>query len=450
MNHNSLSTEQQDALALAQEKMAQDQANPTAIKVFTSYFQQLAEGATGLIPEESITPLTQAEEITEFSQDPKLANQALGKTVFLKLNGGLGTSMGLAKAKSLLPVRGGQTFLDLIFAQIRAARLRSGSEIPLLLMNSFRTRNDCRPLFPADLQVKGLPVDFLQGRVPKLAVSDLSPISWPENPELEWCPPGHGDVFTSLHELKILDTLLDAGYRYLANSNSDNLGASPSADLAGWFATSGASFAAEVCRRTTADRKGGHLAIRKSDNQLILRDTAQTPNEDMPFFTDEHLHCYFNTNNLWFNIEALRDLLRNTDGVVGLPMIRNQKTVDPTRNDSPSVYQLESASGAIIERFSDSQAIVVPRSRFLPVKTTNDLFLLRSDAYDLTSDFELVLNRENAPLINLDPRYFALIEDFSARVNQVPSLTKVESLTVNGNYTFTGSEQLQGNVTLES
>ncbi|MDY5584366.1 MAG: UTP--glucose-1-phosphate uridylyltransferase, partial [Arcanobacterium sp.] len=257
-----------------------------------------------------------------------------------------------------------------------------------------------------------------------------------------------GDIFTSLYDLQLLDQLLDAGYRYLANSNSDNLGGAPSAELAGWFAQSGVSYAPEVCVRTAADRKGGHLAKRKSDGQVILRDTAQTPEADMHYFTDEFRHRFFHTNNLWFNIEALRDLLRATEGRVGLPLIRNKKNVDPADKSTPEVYQIESASGAIVERFSDSTPIAVPRSRFLPVKTTNDLFLLRSDAYDLTADSRIELNRDEAPLIDLDPKYFGLISDFAQRVPAVPSLAQVTSLKVNSDYTFTGTEKLSGDVEL--
>src|SRR5690606_22911898 len=128
----------------------------------------------------------------------------------------------------------------------------------------------------------------------------------------------------------ILDLLLEKGFRYASVSNSDNLGAAPNAEIAGWFAASGAPYAAELCRRTANDRKGGHLEIRKADGQLILRDTAQTSDEEMHFFTDEHRHPYFHTNNLWFDLQVLRDALAERDSVLGLPLIKNSKTVDPS------------------------------------------------------------------------------------------------------------------------
>ena len=96
--------------------------------------------------------------------------------------------------------------------------------------------------------------------------------------------------------------------------------------IAGWFAASGAPYAAEICRRTAADRKGGHLAIRKADQQLILRDTAQTAAEEMHYFTDEFRHPYFHTNNLWFDLEVLS---RDSEGA----QLRARTAADQERED---------------------------------------------------------------------------------------------------------------------
>src|SRR5690606_34222700 len=118
-------------------------------------------------------------------------------------------------------------------------------------------------------------------------------------------------------------------------------------------------YAAELCRRTANDRKGGHLAIRKADGQLTLRDTAQTSDEEMHFFTDEHRHPYFHTNNPWFDLQVLRDALAERDSVLGLPLIKNTKAVDPSDSSSPKVIQIETAMGAAIEVFPGATAIVV-------------------------------------------------------------------------------------------
>ena len=204
-----------------------------------------------------------------------------------------------------------------------AARKDYGVSLPLIFMNSFRTQADTLAALTRypDIEVAGLPLDFLQNQEPKLRADDLTPVSWEKDPSLEWCPPGHGDIYTALYGSGLLDKLIDAGYRYAMTSNSDNLGATPNAEIAGWFAASGAPYAAELCVRTINDRKGGHLAIRKADGQLILRDTAQTPPEQMDYFTDEHRHPFFHTNNLWFDLVKLRDALVERNAVLGLPPV---------------------------------------------------------------------------------------------------------------------------------
>lgn len=429
----------EQGLQAAQRKMRDAGVAQQAIDVFTHYYRALEEGATGLIPEDTIEPLTRIDSIEDVEVSEEDARRALSQTVLIKLNGGLGTSMGMPKAKSLLPVRGGKSFLDLLVDQVMAARARYGVSLPLVFMDSFRTSEDTLAALAAHpgIEVDGLPLDFIQNREPKLRADDLTPVQWPANPELEWCPPGHGDIYTALLASGVLDALLERGFRYAMTSNSDNLGAAPSARIAGWFAASGAPYAAELCRRTPADVKGGHLAVRKDDGRIILRDTAQTPPEEMHYFTDQFRHPFFHTNNLWFDLEVLRDTLRERDGVLGLPLIKNAKTVDPADRSSTPVIQLECAMGAAIEAFEGATAIEVPRSRFQPVKTTNDLLLVRSDVYEVDEEGLLVQVPQEACTIDLDPAYFKTIQDFDARFpNGAPSLRGARSLTVRGDWTF--------------
>src|SRR5205085_1349609 len=150
----------------------------------------------------------------------------------------------------------------------------------------------------------------------------------------------------------------------------DNLGATPDPRVAGWFASSGLPYATEVCVRTPADRKGGHLAVRRHDQQLVLRDSAQTAPDDEAAFADINRHRYFHANSLWIDLDVLHGLLSDNDGVLGLPLIRNEKTVDPADKTSPAVVQIETAMGAAVEVFSGAEALEVERSRFLPVKST--------------------------------------------------------------------------------
>ena len=438
-------------LAQAQQRMLDGGVHQRAIDVFSHYYGQLESGATGMIAEADIDPLENVSHRSELVVGPEAQREAAGVTAIIKLNGGLGTSMGMDSAKSLLKVRPDLTFLDVIVGQVQSVRRRLGVPLPLMFMNSFRTRDDTLAALAAytDLATDGLPLDFLQNREPKLRADDLSPVHWPSDPSLEWCPPGHGDLYTALEVSGVLDSLLEHGFRFASVSNSDNLGASPDPAMMGWFAASGAPYAAEVCRRTAADVKGGYLVVRRTDGRLVLRETAQTSPDDWEAAQDISRHRYFHTNSLWFDLLALRTTLEERDGVLGLPLIRNTKTVDPTDASSPEVIQIETAMGAAIEVFEGAQAIEVDKSRFLPVKTTNDLLVLRSDAYDVGADFTVRAQAEKPPRVELDARYFRTIAHFDARIPSTPSMVDARSLTVVGDWTFGADVVVRGDVRLE-
>ena len=254
-------------------------------------------------------------------------------------------------------------------------------------MNSFYTREDTLAALEAHPELDSdVPADFVQNKEPKIRVDDLTPVEWPDDPALEWCPPGHGDIYTALLTSGTLEQLLDTGYEYAFLSNSDNLGAVLDPRILSWFAAEELPFVMEVARKTDADRKGGHPARLKETGQLVLRETAQTPEDDMERFPDIDRWTYFNTNNLWVNLRALAAVLDENDGVLGLPMIVNRKTVDPCDKSTPEVFQLETAMGAAVGVFEGARVLSVPRPRFAPVKTTDDLLVLRSDAYVLTDD----------------------------------------------------------------
>lgn len=425
--------------------------HPAAVDVFSHYYQQLETGATGLMPEAEIEPINDPAKLTDLDIDEATAKAALEQTVVIKLNGGLGTSMGMQRVKSLLEVRDGLTFLDVIVSQVLSARERRGVALPLVFMNSFRTRDDTLGALAAypDLSVYDLPLDFLQNREPKIRADDLMPVEWPADPSLEWCPPGHGDLYTALSASGTLAQLLEAGLRYAFVSNSDNLAATADPTVAGWFASTGAPFATEVCRRTPADRKGGHLAIRKRDGQLVLRETAQTAPEETELFADISRHRYANTNNLWLDLRALADTLTASGGVLGLPLIRNNKTVDPADSSSPAVIQIETAMGAAVEVFPGAVALEVERARFVPVKSTNDLFVLRSDVYEMSDDFSITLAKglSDAPLVDLDPAFYKLITNFDARLPAgPPSLLGATTFTVRGDWRFGAGVVARGDV----
>ena len=218
-------------------------------------------------------------------------------------------------------------------------------------------------------------------------------------------------------------------------SNSDNLGASLDLQILTHFAKTDAPFMMECCERTENDKKGGHLAVRNSDQQLILRESAMCADEDEPAFQDITKHRFFNTNNLWIRLDKLKEIINENGGFIPLPMIKNKKTVDPKDDSSQKVVQLETAMGAAIEMFKGATAIVVPRTRFAPVKKCNDLLLLRSDAYVIVNH-KPALNpacNGKAPTMELDSKKYKLVgalED--ATTGGVPSLVQCTKLKVKG------------------
>jgi UTP--glucose-1-phosphate uridylyltransferase len=255
------------------------------VAVFKRNYEALLRNETGMIPEQSIeaaSGLPKSESLKADGQGAKLSEVAV-----IKLNGGLGTGMGLQGPKSLLAVRDGVNFLDLMVIQTLALRETSGQKVRLLLMNSFSTSEDTLTHLQRYSE-QGLSaadeVEMMQNMVPKIDAATLKPVEWPIDPEQEWCPPGHGDVYPALVGSGWLDRLLGDGVKYAFVSNSDNLGAVFDAALLEFFAESGAPFMMEVTRRTAADKKGGHLAKRISDGRLLLREVAQCPDEDLEEF----------------------------------------------------------------------------------------------------------------------------------------------------------------------
>lgn len=434
--------------AASERKMRAAGLPELAIRAFRRSFDALVAGERGTLSRREIDPV---DDVPAFAETPALraaGERALARAVVIKLNGGLGTTMGMTQAKSLLPVKAGHTFLDVIALQIRALAQRTGVRVPLVLMNSFRTRADSLAALAKHGALSGpLAPDLVQHKVPRLSASDLAPVAWPREPEHEWCPPGHGDLYTALVTSGALAAMRAAGLRWAFVSNSDNLGAALDPALLGWFAESGAPFAMEVKRRSEADRKGGHLARSKS-GRLVLRETAQCPDDELASFQDVALYKFFNTNNLWIDLEALARALSEHGGVLPLPLIRNEKRVDPLDAGSPRVIQLETAMGAAIQCFAGALAIQVPSHRFAPVKSTGDLLAIRSDAYVLSDDFR-VLPAPGGPgdqlVVELDPAYFQRVDQLDARTpHGPPSLIRARRLVVRGDYTFAQGEVIEG------
>ncbi len=435
------------ARAAAEQRLRADGSSDAAVAAFLDVFDRLAAGQTGMLPESGLEPLEDLPDADDLHGDP---GDALARVLVVKLNGGLGTSMGLTGPKSLLPVRDGQTFLDLTARQIDALRARTGVAVPLVLMDSFATRDRSLAALARHGHLSGpLEPDFLQNRVPKLDAETYAPVDHPADESLTWAPPGHGDFFPALAGSGMLAAARAAGYRWAFVSNVDNLGAVLDPAILAYVATSGLPFVMEVAVRTAADSKGGHLARRVGDGGLVLREIAQTPDADRDAFADTRRHRYFNTNSLWIDLDAIADLLADR-GALGLPMIVNRKTVDPADARSTPVLQLETAMGAAIGVVPGA-ALRVPRTRFLPVKTTDDLLVLRSDAYALVDGGRLGLaaGRTTAPHVALSGAY-KLVGDFEDRFPAgAPSLVAADSLTVRGSVTFGADVVVRGDATVD-
>jgi UTP--glucose-1-phosphate uridylyltransferase len=432
-------------------KMEAEGLPPLVIETFSYYYYKVIRGETGLVCDHDITPLQpgEIEDFCNLTDYVDVGKDARRQAVWIVLNGGLGTSMGLTGTKSLLEVKAGKSFLEIIVRQAEKSAVQLG------LMNSFNTHEETRAAI-AGMQSKIRPLTFLQHKFPKILKKDLSPATWPQQPRLEWNPPGHGDVYTALFTSGMLPQLLKAGIIYAFISNCDNLGACLDESLLGYFAAHRFPFMMEVAEKTPTDRKGGHLA-RQKNGRLILREIAQCPQDEREAFDDIQRYRYFNTNNVWINLNALKDLFAEQK-LISLPLILNPKTLDPRDATSPPVYQIESAMGAAISLFEDTAAVKVPRTRFYPVKTCNDLVAVRSDCFVYAADETVRINpkrdsKKTADVVKvkLDPRYYGKIDDLDQRFCAgVPSLVECDSLTVKGDVKFEGNVVVKGSVTIQN
>jgi UTP--glucose-1-phosphate uridylyltransferase len=444
-------SEEKDRLTAFISKMENEGLPPLVIDTFTYYFHKVIKGETGLLYDRDIKPVVpdEIEDFFNLSDCIKSGVKAYDQTVRIVLNGGLGTSMGLTGAKSLIKIKAGKSFLEILIRQAQ------NSKIKLALMNSFNTHDDTLAAI-SRLKLSTDPITFLQHKFPKILQKDLSPAYWIENPRLEWNPPGHGDVYTALLTSGMLDKLLEDGIIYAFISNSDNLGARLDESLLGYFVTHQYPFMMEVAEKTPADIKGGHLA-RHRNGRLILREAAQCPKNELDAFQDIRRYRYFNTNNIWINLKALKRLF-DKQKMITLPLILNPKTLDPRNENSPRVYQIESAMGAAISLFEGASAVKVPRARFYPVKTCNDLLIVRSNCFVYSKDETLQINpqkkvhkNQDTIKVALDSKYYSKIDDLDERfANGVPSLVDCDSLTIEGDVKFEKDVIINGSVAIKN
>ncbi len=436
-----------------EKKMLDQKLDPYVIEAFQYYYDLLLSGEKGKIPEADISNVLPAdiEQLKNLGHHESYGREVLDKTVIIKLNGGLGTTMGLGvnMAKSLLPIKDHYSFLEIYFHQIK--KYKHILPIPLILMNSFNTHErtlDALKSIGAEQDVHC----FIQNMFPKVEQSTYRPATCPENPALEWNPPGHGEIYAAFRSSGMLQKCLDMGIQYAFISNSDNLGAVLNLSLLGYFAKNQLPFVMEVVRRGPLDTKGGHLALHKN-GQLILREMSQCPGNEMHLFEDINLYPFFNTNNLWVNLPILDNYLEKYH-FVRLPMICNPKNLDPTDASTPCVYQLETAMGNAISVFENSSAVIVDHTRYIPVKRNEQLLAVWSDCYLYDPENSLYPNpeRQLGPIrIKLDEKYFGTFDQFSKRFSSgTPSLMDCEELIVKGDVWFEEGVIIKGKVVIEN
>lgn len=386
-----------------------------------------------VVPYDSLAPL---------SEDPAETKKLLDKLVVLKLNGGLGTTMGCTGPKSVIEVRNGLTFLDLIVIQIENLNKKYGCSVPLLLMNSFNTHDDTLKIVEKYTKSNIEIHTFNQSQYPRLVVEDFKPLPSKGNTGKDaWYPPGHGDVFPSLKNSGQLDALLSKGKEYVFVANSDNLGAVVDLKILNHLIKNKNEYCMEVTPKTLADVKGGTLISYEGKVQLL--EIAQVPDEHVNEFKSIEKFKIFNTNNLWVNLQSINRLVEAD--ALKMEIIPNPKEVDGIK-----VLQLETAAGAAIRFFDHAIGANVPRSRFLPVKATSDLLLVQSDLYTLNDGF-VTRNPARAnpsnPSIDLGPE-FKKVSSFLGRFKSIPSIIDLDSLKVTGDVWFGAGVTLKGKVTI--
>lgn len=380
-------------------KLREDGASLAFCNIFEHFYHLQENANAGLSSEfireadvrplNNITKLSDLPDVIHTSNDGTSDNDpahAIDDMVaIIKLNGGLGTTMGLTGPKSLLTVRDNLTFLDIILKSILKVRKNTGARLPLLFMNSYNTSEDTFSYIynhlPGFFDHQNY-TEFIQHRHPKLYVDSLEPVTFPLSSELEWCPPGHGDFYSSIYDSGVLEGLLNDGFKYAFVSNADNLGAIYDSRIAHYFASSGKSIMLELTPKTDKDIKGGHIVIQNGRN--ILREVAQIHPDDLDEAFNRHKHPYFNTNSIWLDLEQLHEFLSNSDGIIDLPLITNIKNVRPKDETTPKCIQMEYAIGAGVNALPSSTFLNVPRSRFIGVKTHEDLAALQFND-DLTA-----------------------------------------------------------------
>ncbi|KAI5283325.1 UTP-glucose-1-phosphate uridylyltransferase [Ascosphaera aggregata] len=412
--------------------------------LFRRYLNDKAKGST--LSWDRIAP-PQPEQVVDYSNLPdSTAVELLNKLAVVKLNGGLGTSMGCVGPKSVIEVREGMSFLDLSVRQIEHLNHTYKVNVPFVLMNSFNTDEDTQSIIK---KYEGHNIDILtfnQSRYPRILRDSLLPVPKTyQSPIQDWYPPGHGDVFESLYNSGTLDKLIERGVEIVFLSNADNLGAVVDMNILQHMYNTKAEYIMELTDKTKADVKGGTIIDYEGKARLL--EIAQVPKEHVNEFKSIKKFKYFNTNNIWMNLHAIKRVVENQE--LEMEIIPNAKSIPADRKGEAdiNIIQLETAVGAAIRHFKGAHGVNVPRRRFLPVKTCSDLLLVKSDLYTLRHG-QLIMDPGRfgpAPLIKLGPD-FKKVSDFQKRISSIPRILELDHLTISGMVNLGRGVTLKGTV----
>lgn len=413
----------------------------------TLFAKFLAEDTSAIVWEKIEKLPTDAIRARDSLQEPSTREQIksmLDQLVVVKLNGGLGTSMGCKGPKSVIPVRNDLTFLDLTVQQIEYLNKTYDADVPLILQNSFNTDEETHKIIKKYAGFRVRIMTFNQSRYPRIEKESLLPIAKDIRTESNieaWYPPGHGDFYKSFYNSGLLDQLLQQGRKYCFLSNIDNMGATVDLGILNLCCTDAHEFIMEVTDKTRADVKGGTLI--QYEGKLRLLENTQVPKDHKEDFKSVKKFNVFNTNNLWFSLPAVKRIL--DENTLDMEVIVNPKTLDGNVN----VIQLETAVGAAMKCFENGLGINVPRSRFLPVKKSSDLLLIMSNLYKMEKG-TLVMSPERmfltTPLIKLGDAHFKKVDEFNKRFGSIPDILELDHLTVSGNVYFGKGVSLKGTV----
>jgi len=412
--------------------------------LFRRYLNDKAKG--NAIEWNRIAP-PKAEQVVNYPDLPNSeAVDYLNKLAVIKLNGGLGTSMGCVGPKSVIEVRDGMSFLDLSVRQIEYLNRTYNVNVPFVLMNSFNTDVDTANIIK---KYEGHNIDILtfnQSKYPRVVKDSLLPAPKSSDSQIsDWYPPGHGDVFESLYNSGILEQLLERGKEIIFLSNADNLGAVVDLRILQHMVDTKSEYIMELTDKTKADVKGG--TIIDYEGSVRLLEIAQVPKEHVNEFKSIKKFKYFNTNNIWMNLRAIKRVVE--DNALAMEIIPNEKSIpgDKKGEADQTVIQLETAVGAAIRHFKNAHGVNVPRRRFLPVKTCSDLMLVKSDLYTLQHG-QLLMDSNRigpAPLIKLGSD-FKKVSSFQSRIPSIPKIVELDHLTITGKVNVGRNVTLKGTV----